>query len=110
MASEKTSDATSPINQDGFVQRQRGDQLQFPDSWAMGSPPESPERVTATDVNGKQTPVEKRKQKVAWPGMSDKRWEQFDEDLQGIFQTSLQGGVERKLSALSTIVYALGKE
>ena len=41
---------------------------------------------------------------------NDSAWKQFDDDLEIILETTMQGNVEKKLNTLSTIVYNVGKE
>ena len=53
--------------------------LSFPDSWAVNSPPVRSERVAK-----RQAQNEERRKKVAWPNMSDKRWEIFYIDVDSI--------------------------
>ena len=46
------------------------------------------------------------KERISWPTMTnDSAWKQFDDDLEIILETTMQGNVEKKLNTLSTIVY-----
>nr|XP_034324819.1 uncharacterized protein LOC117689102 [Crassostrea gigas] len=52
-----------------------------------------------------------RKQKIRWPPNNNKAdWEQFNFDLDSILNTSLAGGIDRKVEAMATIMYNVGKE
>ncbi|VDI69742.1 Hypothetical predicted protein [Mytilus galloprovincialis] len=53
--------------------------------------------------------ADSRKEKIQWPPTDDRRWEIFDEDLDKILDYTLTK-VQRKISALSTIVYAVGQD
>ena len=59
-------------------------------------------------LQGKQQ--QDRKLKVKWPPMSDKAWQAFEDDLDGILEAALQGNVDKKLQTLSALVYSVGKE
>ncbi|CAC5393678.1 unnamed protein product [Mytilus coruscus] len=54
--------------------------------------------------------ADSRKEKIQWPPTDDRRWEIFDEDLDKILDNTLTGDVQRKISSLSTIVYAVGQD
>ncbi|CAC5393570.1 unnamed protein product [Mytilus coruscus] len=54
--------------------------------------------------------TDSRKQKKQWPPTDDRRWEIFDKDLDKILGNTLTGDVHRKISSLSTIMYAVGQE
>jgi len=66
------------------------------------------EPVSATE--SRKAPNFTKRQKVAWPVTHDKKWDVFDEDLEVILQSTLQGRVERKINTLTTIVYSMGLE
>ncbi|XP_052238470.1 uncharacterized protein LOC127849759 [Dreissena polymorpha] len=51
-----------------------------------------------------------KRQKISWQRTNDKKWDMFDNDLDIILQTTLQGRVERKINILTTLVYSLGLE
>jgi len=51
-----------------------------------------PSSVTAS----RKAPNFTKRQKVAWPRTHDKKWDVFDEDLEVILQSALQGRVERR--------------
>jgi len=52
-----------------------------------------------------------RPPKIKWTKASEKApWKQFDEDLDIILETSIQGPVHRKLHTLTTLVYSVAKE
>ncbi|VDI43858.1 Hypothetical predicted protein [Mytilus galloprovincialis] len=54
--------------------------------------------------------TDSRKEKIQWPPTDDRRWEIFDEDLDKILDNTITGDVQRKISSLSTIIYAVGQE
>lgn len=52
-----------------------------------------------------------RKQKIRWPPNNNKAdWDQFDFDVDSILNTSLAGGIDKKVEAMATIMYNVGKE
>jgi hypothetical protein len=51
-----------------------------------------------------------RKMKIKWPPMSDTAWQSFEDDLDCILDSALQGNVEKKLQTLPSLVYSVGKE
>jgi len=51
------------------------------------------------------------KDRVLWPkGYEKAVWKKFDEDLEVILNSVLQGPAERRISTLTTMVYNIGKE
>ena len=47
----------------------------------------------------KDTTTTQCKERVSWPTMSDdSAWKQFDDDLEMILETTMQGNVEKKLN------------
>ncbi|XP_060589960.1 uncharacterized protein LOC132745155 [Ruditapes philippinarum] len=85
------------------------DLLTLPESWRT-SPLAGSTRVTHDLVNESKPTYSERKQKIAWPKMNDKGWALFDEDLYLVLQSTLIGAVGRKLEALTSLIYTLGKE
>ena len=82
------------------------DVLLVPASWdTETSTPTGRERVTTKPANRKQPTSNERIPSHHWPALNDKKWELFD-----ILQTTLTGGVERKLTALPSITYAVDIE
>ena len=59
------------------------------------------EPVSATE--SRKAPNFTNRQKEAWPITRDKKWDVFDEDLEVILQSTLQGRVERMINTLTTI-------
>lgn len=52
-----------------------------------------------------------RKKRIKWPKTSDQQvWRKFDEDVDMILQNTLCGSVDRKIRAMSTITYAVGRD
>ena len=51
-----------------------------------------------------------KRQRIAWPRTHDRKWDVFDEDIDVILQSTLQGRVERKINTLTTKVYSMGLE
>ena len=73
--------------------------------------PENLPREAPRSVNeGRKAPNVSKRQKVSWPKMNDRKWDTFDQDLDTILQSTLQGTVDRKIKAMTTIVYSLGLE
>ncbi|XP_052268662.1 uncharacterized protein LOC127870041 [Dreissena polymorpha] len=63
-------------------------------------------RNTASNTNATAQKV-----RITWPKTSDRNlWKQFDEDLNTILETTLQGPVEKKLKSLTNLVHSIGKE
>ena len=59
----------------------------------------------------KDTTATPCKERVSWPKMSeDRAWKQFDDDVDMVLETTMQGTIERKINTLSTIAYNIGKE
>ena len=77
--------------------------LTFPESWSTSPTADCPDLGLKTAREKKQPINTERRQKVAWPRMNAKDWEQFNEDLDVIMLTALTGTVERILQALSTL-------
>ncbi|KAH3788493.1 hypothetical protein DPMN_166637 [Dreissena polymorpha] len=86
------------------------EELVFPDSWC--TPPAAGRKTDKTVPTKERTQPtsEERRSKIAWPAMNNSGWSSFDEDLDQVLQTALTGSVDRKLKALPSITYALGKE
>ncbi|XP_052237971.1 uncharacterized protein LOC127849292 [Dreissena polymorpha] len=86
------------------------EELVFPDSWC--TPPAAGRKKDKTVPTKERTQPtsEERRSKIAWPAMNNSGWSSFDEDLDQVLQTALTGSVDRKLKALPSITYALGKE
>ena len=84
--------------------------LTFPEAWNTSPLVANPGESSNTAKERLHPTTTQRRQKVAWPKMVDKQWELFDEDLDNILTTALTGPVERKLHALSSLTYTLGKE
>ncbi|XP_062585204.1 uncharacterized protein LOC134246875 [Saccostrea cucullata] len=50
-----------------------------------------------------------RKRKVKWPNSNNKSdWEQFDQDVDAILNTTLAGSIDRKIEAMTSIIYSVG--
>ncbi|XP_062568263.1 uncharacterized protein LOC134230448 [Saccostrea cucullata] len=50
-----------------------------------------------------------RKKKVKWPNSNNKSdWEQFDKDVDAILNTTLAGSIDRKIEAMTSIIYSVG--
>ena len=57
------------------------------------------------------TEVEERRAKIKWPKTSDKRaWGDLEEDLDKILESALSGPAERKLVAMTNLVYMVSRE
>jgi hypothetical protein len=51
------------------------------------------------------------KQRIKWPASNaEKEYNQFDNDLDKILETTLIGNVERKIQTFTRLIYAVGKE
>ncbi|XP_076113419.1 uncharacterized protein LOC143081070 [Mytilus galloprovincialis] len=54
---------------------------------------------------------EPRKEKIKWPTNADKAaWKALDEDLENILEATLAGSVDRKITAMTSIIYSIGKD
>ena len=76
----------------------------------LRSAPRKSKVIQTSEEHQLSLQVTSRKQQIQWPPSDDKRWESFDENLDKILGSTLMGDVHRKLSSLSTIVYAVGQE
>ncbi|XP_052245600.1 uncharacterized protein LOC127854577 [Dreissena polymorpha] len=57
------------------------------------------------------TPEEEKRPRIEWPKTSNKKaWTDFDHELDLILEATLQGAVERKLVAMTSLIYTVGKE
>ncbi|CAC5387513.1 unnamed protein product [Mytilus coruscus] len=55
--------------------------------------------------------LEPRKEKIKWPTSADKAiWKAFNEDLENILEATLAGNVDRKMRAMTSIIYSVGKD
>ena len=69
------------------------------------------EQKSGQDRPQQDTATRPRKPRIKWHNLSDKTlWKQLDEDLNNILEASLQGPVDRKLTALTTLIYSVGKK
>jgi len=54
---------------------------------------------------------ETRLRKIKWPTRTNKTaWGQFDDDVDVILNTTLAGGMDRKMDAMTTIMYIVGMD
>ena len=51
-----------------------------------------------------------RKDSVKWPRSNEKEWKVYDEDLEYILNSILQGPAEKKIYTLTTVAHNLGEE
>lgn len=52
-----------------------------------------------------------RRERVEWPKASEKKaWQAFDDDVNSTLESVLAGGVDRKVEAMTTIIYSMGHE
>ncbi|XP_076075792.1 uncharacterized protein LOC143046522 [Mytilus galloprovincialis] len=51
------------------------------------------------------------KENIKWPTNADKAaWKALDEDLENILEATLAGRVDRKITAMTSIIYSVGKD
>ena len=63
------------------------------------------------DLEAGETPSEAKSERINWPRMDEeKAWRDLDSDLSSIVQTAMQGGIEKKVTTFTTIVYNVSKE
>lgn len=55
------------------------------------------------------TTSRKRKQKIRWLPNNEAYWEKFDFNVYSILNTSLAGGIDKKVGAMTTIRYNVEK-
>ena len=61
--------------------------------------------------NTQNTDTESRRKKIKWPNSNAKsEWEQFDIDADAVLNTTLAGSVDRKIEAMTTIIYNMGMD
>ncbi|XP_021349432.1 uncharacterized protein LOC110466448 [Mizuhopecten yessoensis] len=78
---------------------------------ASVSPDGSIGNLNEASAHGVQAVRDRRLDKVQWPKTNDEAaWRNLDQDLEAILETTLQGNVERKVEALTSIVYSVCKE
>ena len=80
--------------------------MKLPSEKVVGNPQEVP-----SPHKDQEETTMAAKIKVKWPKASENSmWEQLDEDLDKILDTSLVGAVDRKLKAMATIITAVAQE
>ena len=48
---------------------------------------------------------------MEWPKTGDKKaWQAFEEDVDSTLEAALGGGVDRKIEAMTSIIYSMGRE
>lgn len=56
-------------------------------------------------------PEIERRERIKWPRAVEKTaWQIFDEEVDSTLETTLAGGVDRKMKAMTTIVYNMGRD
>ena len=76
---------------------------------AADSSSDSP--LSLGDLEAEETEGEAKLERINWPRMdAEKTWKDLDSDLSSIIQTTMQGGVEKKVKTFTTIVYNVSKE
>ena len=51
------------------------------------------------------------KQRVKWPNAAEKKtWQLFEDEVDKVLEATLAGDVDRKVRAMSTIIYSMGME
>ena len=63
------------------------------------------------DLEADETAGEAKLERINWPRMeAEKTWKDLDSDLSSIIQTTIQGGVEKKVKTVTTIVCSVSNE
>ena len=63
------------------------------------------------DLEAEETPAEAKRERINWPRIDEeKAWRDLDSDLSSIVQTTMQGGIEKKVNTFTTIIYNVSKE
>ncbi|CAC5424098.1 unnamed protein product [Mytilus coruscus] len=66
--------------------------------------------INLTEPTVRREMLEPRKEKIKWPTSADKViWKAFGEELENILKATLAGNVDRKLRAMTSIIYSVGK-
>ncbi|CAG2234587.1 unnamed protein product [Mytilus edulis] len=66
--------------------------------------PQEPKRTPDTSENI-------RRKKVKWPNNKSKsEWQQFDEDVDAILNTTLAGNIDRKIESMTSFIYNIGMD
>ncbi|XP_052093724.1 uncharacterized protein LOC127729844 [Mytilus californianus] len=69
------------------------------------------EEINVIEPAVRREMLEPRKEKIKWPTSADKAiWKAFDEDLENILEATLAGNVDRKMRAMTSIIYSVGKD
>ena len=88
----------------------------------LGNEEETSEKAPYTEDEGEQemqqdtnntqnTDIESRRKKIKWPNSNAKgKWEQFDMDAAGVLNSTLAGSVDRKIEAMTKIIYNMGMD
>ena len=111
--SETETMHASTMNSDNHARRSNRDESPDPLIELLSSPIDS--STSVTNGGASRTTTQRitctRKQKIKQPStIATKEWKKLDEDLNNILETSLCGDVERKLTAMTTIIYTVSQE
>ncbi|VDI54010.1 Hypothetical predicted protein [Mytilus galloprovincialis] len=67
--------------------------------------PQEPKRTSDTSENNI------RRKRVKWPNNKSKsEWQQFDEDVDAILNTTLAGNIDRKIESMTSFIYNIGMD
>ena len=51
------------------------------------------------------------RERVKWPGSRDiTTWRKFEDDVEAVLESILAGPIDRKIEAMTTIIYAMGRD
>ena len=54
---------------------------------------------------------EGRRNKIKWPTSNNKSaWQQYEEDVEAVLEATLAGSVDKKMKAMTTIMYSMGAD
>ncbi|CAC5421778.1 unnamed protein product [Mytilus coruscus] len=69
------------------------------------------EEINLIEPTVRREMLEPRKEKIKWPTSADKGlWKAFDEDIENFLEATLAGNIDRKMRAMTSIIYSLGKD
>jgi len=107
-ADEQSSDSTQKVN-DGAVAQISGNEERDPLLDLLYSEDDSEPNADVPQQNpiAAGNREDQQKPNIDWPKASDKKaWEDLDRELDSILEATLQGPAERKMKAITSLIYS----
>ena len=111
-ADEQSSDSTQKVN-DGAVAQISGNEERDPLLGLLYSEDDSEPNADVPQQNpiAAGNREDQQKPNIDWPKASDKKaWEDLDRELDSILEATLQGPAERKMKAMTSLIYSVSRE